>query len=54
MWVFGVFLGLVFFFGGFYWAVGLAVLGHLFAGPWAAIAGWIVGFYLDEKAGRIK
>ena len=54
MWVLIVLLGLGFFFSGFYWAVGLAVLGYMLAGPWAAIAGWIVGFHLDEKAGRIK
>ena len=54
MWVVAVFFGLLFFFGGFYWAVGFAILGHLLGGPWAAVVGWIFGFYLDEKSGRIK
>ena len=34
--------------------VSLAVLGHLLMGHWGGIAGFFIGFYIDQKAGWMK
>jgi hypothetical protein len=46
--------GSILLFGGFYFAVGLAVAGLWVGGPAGAVVGWMIGWYIDYKSGRIK
>jgi hypothetical protein len=54
MWAFGLLLAVICFFAGLYFAVGLAVAGLLLGGPLGAVVGLIIGWYIDDKSGRLK